>query len=60
MLFEIEGVALSPITTVAASFTGTGTVTSVTDGQLTVVLRDGGGADPNVVINSLVITPVAP
>jgi hypothetical protein len=55
MGFFLEGVQMASVSTAAGEFKSLIWDASVTDGQLTLLLDDLGGADPNVVINALVV-----
>jgi fibronectin type 3 domain-containing protein len=56
----LEGQIVATVNAQADNYPVVTADTSVTDGQLTVLLDDRGGADPNVVINALVIEPALP
>ncbi len=60
MAISIEGVVAATVTANAGQYPATTVRKQVTDGQLTVLLKDNGGSDVNVVINALDITPVTP
>lgn len=60
MGIEIEGASAGVVTANAGTFPVTTLRRQVTDGKLTVVLKDNGGSDANVVINALEVTPVTP
>jgi fibronectin type 3 domain-containing protein len=55
----LEGQQVDSVTTTRSASAYRTYRVNVTDGQLTLLLRDLGGTDPNVVINSLQLTPVA-
>ncbi len=55
----LEGAQADSITMAAKELLTRVHRTTVGDGQLTLLLDDLGGADPNVVINALEVTPVA-
>ena len=56
----LEGVLAGTHSTVAGQFTTRSYRTTVADGQLTVLLDDLGGRDPNVVVTAMVVTPPWP
>jgi fibronectin type 3 domain-containing protein len=56
----LEGARVDTVTTAAGEFKTVFAEASVTDWQLTVMLDDLGGGDPNVVINSLLIEKALP
>ena len=62
MQVSIEGVAVETVSTAAGQFLTRSYTASVSDGQLTLRLRDLGGANAEAVINGLVIagTPIEP
>jgi len=60
MAISLEGVVAATVTANAGQYPATSVRTQVTDGQLTVLLKDNGGSDANVVINALEVTPVTP
>lgn len=55
MGFFLEGEEAGNLSTQAGQFFAVTRDVSVTDGQLTLELRDLGGSDPNVVINALIV-----
>jgi fibronectin type 3 domain-containing protein len=55
MGFFLEGEQAGSVSTQAGEFVSPSYEVSVTDGQLTLVLDDLGGSDPNVVINALIV-----
>jgi fibronectin type 3 domain-containing protein len=55
MGFFLEGQQVATVSTLANEFKTLTYNVSVTDGQLTLLLDDLGGSDPNVVINGLIV-----
>jgi fibronectin type 3 domain-containing protein len=55
----LQGIQVASVTTQAGQFNIAGFTATVTNGQLVLELKDLGGSDPNVVINSLTIVPTA-
>jgi len=55
MGFFLEGQQVASLSTQAGEFKTLTYDVSVTDGQLTLLLQDLGGSDPNVVINALIV-----
>ncbi len=60
MAISIEGVVAAVVTASAGQFPATTVRKQITDGQLTLLLKDNGGSDVNVVINTLEIVPALP
>src|SRR5262249_10326773 len=60
MGLSLEGILVDTITSKTGQFVTATYTVAVTDGQLTVGLKDLGGTDPYAVLNALTVTPLTP